>query len=75
MRCVCVAGARVWLLIGFVLGFGALIASLWILFQAYVVGPDLYPNPGPGVALFLQNFFIFIGSLIYKFGRTEDLWG
>ncbi|XP_071440976.1 transmembrane protein 50A-like [Hetaerina americana] len=29
----------------------------------------------PGVGLFLQNTFIFIGSLVYKFGRSEDLWG
>ncbi|XP_076310403.1 transmembrane protein 50A-like isoform X3 [Tachypleus tridentatus] len=28
----------------------------------------------PGVALFFQNAFIFIGSLLFKFGRTEDLW-
>ena len=25
-----------------------------------------------GSGLFLQNCFIFIASLIYKFGRTED---
>jgi hypothetical protein len=29
----------------------------------------------PGVAFFLQNLFIFLSSLVYKFGRTEDLWG
>jgi hypothetical protein len=29
----------------------------------------------PGVAIFLQNAFIFFASLIYKFGRSEDLWG
>jgi hypothetical protein len=28
----------------------------------------------PGVALFLHTFLIFISSLIYKFGRTEELW-
>lgn len=30
------AGARVWLFIGFMLMFGSLIASMWILFGAYV---------------------------------------
>lgn len=29
----------------------------------------------PGVGLFLQNVFIFLGSLTYKFGRSEDQWG
>ena len=32
-----VSGARVWLLIGFVFGFAAIIASLWILIGFYVV--------------------------------------
>jgi len=66
-------GARVWLLFGFLIGFGSLIAACWIMFGVYVV-----PNKSikwPGVALFLQNFFIFFGSIIYKFGRTEELWG
>lgn len=30
------AGARVWLFVGFMLMFGSLIASMWILFGAYV---------------------------------------
>ena len=28
----------------------------------------------PGVAIFLQNFLIFVASLVYKFGRSEELW-
>lgn len=28
----------------------------------------------PGVGLFLQNSFIFIASLVYKFGRAEEQW-
>ena len=32
-----IAGARVWLLMGFLLLFGGLIAASWILFGAYVV--------------------------------------
>ena len=29
----------------------------------------------PGVAIFMQNLFIFLASLVYKFGRSEELWG
>ena len=29
----------------------------------------------PGVAFFMQNLFIFFASVIYKFGRSEDMWG
>lgn len=29
----------------------------------------------PGVAIFMQNALIFAASLVYKFGRAEDLWG
>lgn len=65
-------GARLWLFIGFMMMFGSLIASIWILFGGYVV-----PNKevAPGLAVFFQNAFIFFSTLIYKFGRTEDLWG
>lgn len=34
------AAARVWLFIGFLLGFGALIAASWILFGLYVVNSE-----------------------------------
>uniref|UniRef100_A0A8C2N825 Transmembrane protein 50B n=1 Tax=Capra hircus TaxID=9925 RepID=A0A8C2N825_CAPHI len=37
-------GARVWLFIGFMLMFGSLIASMWILFGAYVT--QMYRFPG-----------------------------
>jgi len=66
-------GARLWLLLGFVVGFGSLIASVWILFGDFVVSGA--SSQWRGAALFLQNFLIFISSLVYKFGRTEDLWG
>lgn len=35
-------GARVWLFIGFMLMFGSLIASMWILFGAYVTQSKFY---------------------------------
>ena len=72
--CMGQTGARIWLFIGFLLGFGALIAASWILFGYYVVdnkGLDEWP----GIAVFLQNALIFFSSLLFKFGRTEDLWG
>ncbi|XP_022076913.1 transmembrane protein 50B [Acanthochromis polyacanthus] len=65
-------GARLWLFIGFMMMFGSLIASIWILFGGYVV-PKV--EVAPGLAVFFQNAFIFFSTLIYKFGRTEDLWG
>ncbi|XP_026862635.1 transmembrane protein 50B-like [Electrophorus electricus] len=65
-------GARLWLFIGFLIMFGSLIAAIWILFQAYIVpGNPVYP----GLSVFFQNLFIFFSTLMYKFGRTEDLWG
>ncbi|UXI20281.1 Glycogen synthase kinase-3 beta [Sarcoptes scabiei] len=60
---------HIWLFFGFVLGFGALIASLWILFGAFVVtGANILP----GLGVFFQNLFIFLGSIIFKFGRKYD---
>ncbi|MEQ2162487.1 hypothetical protein GOODEAATRI_020251 [Goodea atripinnis] len=35
--CLGQTGARVWLFIGFMLAFGSLIASMWILFGGFVV--------------------------------------
>ncbi|KAI1303146.1 Transmembrane protein 50A [Halotydeus destructor] len=66
-------GARIWLFVGFVLGFASMIASVWILFGDFIIQGKalLYP----GLALFFQNLCIFMGSLLFKFGRTEDLWG
>jgi len=60
--------ARTWLFIGFVLGFGSLIGSGWIFFADH-------KNVWPGIQLFIHNLFIFISGLVYKFGRSEDLWG
>jgi len=74
-------GPKIWFFFGFLMGFGALLGSCWILFGEYVMINDeakkLF-NPTsiyPGVAFFLQNLFIFLASLVFKFGRTEDLWG
>jgi hypothetical protein len=29
----------------------------------------------PGVEIVLQNVFIFASTLMFKFGRNEELWG
>ncbi|XP_029175323.1 transmembrane protein 50A [Nylanderia fulva] len=71
--CLGARGARSWLFIGFVMGFAAVIAACWILFADFVAAG--VPHHWPGVGLFLQNVFIFLGSLTYKFGRSEDQWG
>ncbi|XP_026315608.1 transmembrane protein 50A [Hyposmocoma kahamanoa] len=72
-------GARLWLFLGFVVGFASLIAACWILFANYVNNPNNKPEDQhftwTGVSLFLQNAFIFAASLVFKFGRAEDLWG
>jgi hypothetical protein len=70
--------AKFWFFFGCLMGFGALLGSAWILFREYVFIADeatFRPKTTyPGVAYFLQNLFIFASSVIYKFGRTEDLW-
>ncbi|XP_016315174.1 transmembrane protein 50A-like isoform X1 [Sinocyclocheilus anshuiensis] len=72
--CLGQTGARVWLFIGFMLAFGSLIASMWILFGGFVVTDKKDLSVYPGIAVFFQNAFIFFGGLVFKFGRTEDLW-
>jgi len=68
--CLGQTGARIWLLIGFLFGFGGLIGACWVLFGSYVASDK--DDTWPGVAVFLQNAFIFFSSLIFKFGRTEE---
>jgi len=79
--CLGPVGARLWFFIGFMMGFGSLIGACWILFGEYIDISDNINNTFkptrtyPGVAFFIQNLFIFLSSLIYKFGRSEDMWG
>ncbi|XP_049868099.1 transmembrane protein 50A [Pectinophora gossypiella] len=72
-------GARLWLFLGFVVGFASLIAACWILFANFVTTGKAAGGENhktwTGVSLFMQNAFIFAASLVFKFGRTEDLWG
>ncbi|XP_031559419.1 transmembrane protein 50B-like [Actinia tenebrosa] len=71
--CLGQTGARVWLIMGFLMAFGGLIGACWILFGAYVV-PAGVADPWPGVAIFLQNALIFFSAFVFKFGRTEESW-
>ncbi|XP_040391274.1 transmembrane protein 50A isoform X2 [Cygnus olor] len=57
--CLGQTGARIWLFIGFMMAFGSLIASMWILFGGYVVKEKTVVYPG--IAVFFQNAFIFFG--------------
>ncbi|XKL65163.1 hypothetical protein PGB90_005249 [Kerria lacca] len=61
--------ARAWLFVGFVLGFASVIASFGIFFANFFP-KDI--SKTPGIELFLQNILIFLSSIIYKFGRTEE---
>ncbi|XP_045534742.1 transmembrane protein 50A [Papilio machaon] len=66
--------ARIWLFMGFVVGFFSLISSCGILFVNYA-NAGSKKHTWAGVSLFMQNAFIFASSLVLKFGRTEDVWG
>lgn len=58
---------------GFIASFACIVGGIWIMFADFVLIPG-ENAVWPGVALFLHTFLIFISSLIYKFGRTEELW-
>ena len=67
-------GVKVWLFTGFVLGFSALIASIWLMVSEFTqdVDPKQDSDSWPGIALLLQNVLILMSSLLYKFGRTDE---
>ncbi|CAG2100753.1 unnamed protein product [Medioppia subpectinata] len=62
--------ARVWLFLGFIMAFVSLIATIWILFEKFVQEGKTHKYPG--VALLLQNLFIFGASILMKYGRNEE---
>ncbi|XP_030560751.1 transmembrane protein 50A [Drosophila novamexicana] len=64
--------AKIWLLIGFVMGFASIIAAIWVMVDDFVNNEK--KDTSLGVALLLQNVFILFGSLVYKFGRNEEDW-
>uniref|UniRef100_A0A452UA94 Transmembrane protein 50A n=1 Tax=Ursus maritimus TaxID=29073 RepID=A0A452UA94_URSMA len=67
--CLGQTGARIWLFIGFMLAFGSLIASMWILFGGYVAKEKAIVYPG--IAVFFQNAFIFFGYQTRSHGQAE----
>jgi len=68
-----VRGARLWLMLSFILTFSSLVAALWLMFSEFVFETGDHTN-WPGVALFLNNFLIFCASIVYKFGRTDEMY-
>ncbi|XP_017480593.1 PREDICTED: transmembrane protein 50A [Rhagoletis zephyria] len=64
--------AKIWLLIGFVMGFASIVAAVWVMIDDFI--NNTKKDNWPGVALLMQNVLILIGSLVYKFGRNEEDW-
>ncbi|XP_037820118.1 transmembrane protein 50B [Lucilia sericata] len=64
--------AKIWLLIGFVMGFASIIAAVWVMIDDFINNPK--KDSSLGVALLMQNFLILFASLTYKFGRDEEVW-
>ncbi|KAH8260481.1 hypothetical protein KR038_001892 [Drosophila bunnanda] len=64
--------AKIWLLVGFVMGFASIIAAVWVMIDDFINNEK--KESWFGVALLLQNVFILFASLVYKFGRNEEEW-
>ncbi|XP_031631362.1 transmembrane protein 50A [Contarinia nasturtii] len=67
--CLEARGARIWIFVGFLLGFAAIIAAVWAMIADF---SNEKVSSWPGISVLLQNVFIFLGSIIFKFGRTEE---
>lgn len=70
--CMGTNGVKVWLFTGFVLGFSALIASIWLMISEFTQETENKQESWPGIALLLQNVLILMSSLLYKFGRSDE---
>ena len=46
-----------------------------IFFTEYMSEESKFTSVVPGVQFVLQNIFIMSSSLVYRFGRVEDVWG
>ncbi|MCL4132227.1 UNVERIFIED_CONTAM: hypothetical protein GTU68_037940 [Idotea baltica] len=68
--CLGPTGSRIWFFLGLMLSFGSVIGACAILFAGYVI--PKYEYQWPGVAIFLQNMFIFLSSITFKLGRVEE---
>ncbi|KFB48740.1 hypothetical protein ZHAS_00016745 [Anopheles sinensis] len=65
------SGIKVFLFAGFVLGFTAIIAAIWIMIADFAVN-ESRTDKYPGYALLMHNVFIFFSMIIYKFGRHSE---
>jgi len=70
-----IVAAKIWFFFGFLMGFGALMGSLVIFFGEYLSTDSKFTSVIPGVQFVLQNVGILASSLVYRFGRSEDMWG
>uniref|UniRef100_A0A2M4AG75 Putative transmembrane protein 50b n=1 Tax=Anopheles triannulatus TaxID=58253 RepID=A0A2M4AG75_9DIPT len=64
-------GVKIFLFAGFVFGFTAIIAAIWIMVSEFAVN-EARTDKYPGYALLIHNIFIFFSTLIYKFGRQSE---
>ena len=64
------AARRTCLFISFVFSFGSLIASIWIMVAGFL-NDNAVKNKFPGISIFLQNLFIFLSAMLFKFGRAQ----
>lgn len=64
-------GIKVFLFTGFVLGFTSIIATIWIMIAEFTVN-ESRTDKYPGYALLMHNVFIFLATLIYKFGPPTE---
>lgn len=62
------SGIKIWLFTGFVLGFASVIASVWLMISEF----SNTEKTTQGIGIVLQNFFILLASLIYKFARLDE---
>ncbi|KAM3183624.1 hypothetical protein ACTXT7_009987 [Hymenolepis weldensis] len=58
------------LFVSVLINFVTLIAATWVMFASYATG-NIKPV-WPGVALFLQNLFIFAAAFLFRFGRHHE---
>jgi len=64
------AKVKLWLFLSFIISFGAMAASFWIMAGIYMP-PHNSGNQYPGIAIAVQNVLIFFCSLILLWGRSQ----
>jgi hypothetical protein len=69
--CMGPSGAKVVLFGGFVIAFAAVIASIWIMADGYIINEGV-KEKYPGYAIMIQNIFILASSMLFKFARGNS---